>query len=1216
MKWTVEQEQAISSRNSNLLVAAAAGSGKTAVLVERIIGRIIPDSVAYDKSDYTDIDRMLVVTFTRDAASELRERLDKAIDKKIEQCIYPELSELMFRQKALLAKSYITTIDSFCLNVVKQNFIQCGIDASFAVGNGSELELLEEDVLTEILEEYYKDSDPDFVRVAETYSDKTDDVSLKETILNIYRYAQNDVNPKAWIETQRERYSCDADFDFWNSVWGGTLSNYFLGFVRDIHEEYCELQNLCYKYDIVEYQGTIDNEAETFDELYNLLKSGMSQDSFSSMAKPLSFQKMKSVKKKTIYSQSVLERRNKARKQFEELYKNFFSGPSPQEQMKLLRGDINCICDIVLQLQERLLAEKYSQRIYSFNDIAHFALDLLVKDCRKDGKGFVPTDIAVRFQKQFDEIYIDEYQDTSIIQEVMLSSLAGRACNAKNIFMVGDIKQSIYGFRQACPEFFLEKYNSYEERECDNRLICLYKNFRSRRNVVDGANAVFSKIMKSSTADMDYTEKEYLNFGAEYYEKNEESLIQNDRKCEFVIIGKKATEDFPEVDKLSSYKAEAHFIAGKILDMMSSGYKVFDTSINEMRPVKFSDFVILMRYVSNCAPQYAEVLGSYGIPVFAPAKKQFYDTPEIATVLSFLKIIDNPYQDIPMMSVMKSPLYNFTDEDIAVIKNVYKYCDLYTSCLMFSKGDFDNDKKKSSVKIKTESFLRRLEELRALSVRTNVYDILWLIVNENDFYNKMGMFGNGEISQANVRLLLDMADSFDSSGGQGLFRFIRNIQRLENENKQIEEASVCSESADVVRIKTIHKSKGLEFPVVFLSDIGRTLISKQDKTTEKSVKTMLIHRNLGINPVCYKKGKYVSGTYPSIMWNIAEQVQRREKIAEEMRLLYVAITRAREKFFAVGTGKEDELNCYDGLTCNTFGILNKPTYKDWILMSTDDSDCWEKYYIPKEDAVSYPDSIKANVMSDNDSEKISFDSMKTTENHEITSDDKADSIIPVKISVSDIKRIHAAQNDDGNIQDLFAKKRGVVMKSILRENDKNKKHTFTSAEKGTLTHTCLQLMDFEKCREIYDADAAEKYIESFLCLMKEKNVFDAAEADAIERRILVKFILSDIGKRIFNAKKVYRETPFTIRMKWREISGEKGVFGDDEYVSVQGVIDCFIVENDGCIVIDYKTDYLKPESAVSVDESYKIQIKCYSDAIEKITGKKVKESHVVYLRNL
>jgi len=1221
MKWTDEQQQVIDSRNSNLLVAAAAGSGKTAVLVERLVGRVVPESEGFKKEDYTDIDRMLVVTFTRDAAAELRERVDKALDKRLADCTSEVIADVIYRQKSLLAKSYITTIDSFCMDVVKQNFIQLGIDASFTIGENADLEILADDILSDILEEYYAEKDPVFLRVVDTYMKKNSDVSFKETILKIYNFAQNDVNPAAWIEQQKENYSAPETFNLRDSVWGAALSEYFIDLVTNSYNEYLLLQDMCVNYGVVGYKNCIDNEAAAFESLLQKLRTDNPFDVMANLDMPLFCKSIGQVKTadKTVFSDSVQTRRKSLKENFEVFCKSFFNGADSENHMKILSADVFCMCDIVSKFQKRLLEEKNSRRIFSFNDIAHFALELLTTDCRKEGRGFVPTDVAERYQKLFDEIYIDEYQDTSIIQEILLNSVAGRGTGAHNVFMVGDIKQSIYGFRHACPEFFLEKYNSYEEKECDNRLICLYKNFRSRKNVVNGANDVFSKIMSKATAEMDYTEKEYLNYGASYYDDDEKSAVQSSQKCEIVLVGKEPESDDSGLEKVDSHEIQARYIAGRILDMISSGYEVFDTSVNAMRKVKFSDFVILMRNTSSAAPKYAEVLNLYGIPVFAAAEKRFYSTPEISTILSFIKIIDNPHQDIPLMSVMRSPLFGFTDGDIALIKIAQKYADLYDSCTFFAKKDYSEQPELEYVKNKLSVFFERLKELRELSKTVTVYDLVWIIANENNFYNEIGLYEDGESSRANIRMLLDAADSFDNNGGQGLFRFIRNIQRLENENKKIEEASVCSESANVVRIKTIHKSKGLEFPVVFLAEADKQPGGGiKEKSTAESARTLLLHRRLGINPMCYESGKYVSVTYPSVMRNITEIIMKKERIAEEMRLLYVAITRAREKFIAVGAGDSKVLNKYEGQGCSTLRVLERVYYLDWLLMSTEDSECWEKTFVPCEDAYNYPDDMFCKVDSQrNDLQKECSDA----EDFELVQADDsrmlpAGDVIPVKISVSDIKRIHASKDEESDIEDFFVRKHGVAMRKIDTKKDKSQKRTFTHAEKGTLAHTCLQLFDFERCKKISGISEAETYVDEFLKKMLEDDVFDADEVKAVERKILVKFIMSDIGKRIFSAEKVYRETPFTVRMKWCEISGEKGDFGDDEYVSVQGVIDCFIVEDDGCTVIDYKTDYINSENAAAVDEAYKIQIKCYSDAIEKITGRKVKESKIVYLRNL
>lgn len=1225
MGWTNEQQQVIDSRNSNLLVAAAAGSGKTAVLVERLVGRVVPSDENKNDENLTDIDRMLVVTFTRDAAAELRERVAGTIDSLLEKSISEERSKILSRQKTLLSKSYITTIDSFCMDVVKQNFVRLGIDPSFSIGDNADLEILADDVLSDLLEEYYAEKSPAFLRLANTYVSKRNDDSFKNVILKVYEFAQNDVNPSAWIEKQREFYADCDNFNLWTSVWGDVLTNYFYGYICDIYEVYLDLQQMCITHDVACYKDRIDLETEALSVLIDRIEHGDKDENLIITSKDIFDGKIGTAKgdNKTEYSEMIKKRRSAIITKFRDLHKSFFSDFQPERQMKVICEDVVCLCELVQKFSERFIEQKHKIRTYSFPDIAHFALDLLVDDRRREGLGFVPTDIARRYQSQFDEIYIDEYQDTSMKQEILLGAVAGRNCGANNVFMVGDIKQSIYAFRYTCPEFFLEKYNRYEERECDNRLICLYKNFRSRKNIVNGVNDVFSKIMKKATADMDYTEKEYLNYGAVYYDEDPVSAEQSSQKCELVLISDKNADDAEPINA-DKDALQARYIAGRILKMVSDEYLVYDKSKKSMRPVEFRDFVILMRNAGSKAPAYIEVFSSFGIPVFAPNEKTFFSSPEIATILSYLKIIDNPHQDIPLMSVMRSPLHGFTDSEIAEIKARFKYPNLYKSCELFVKGEYD-DVEINLLKTKIQSFLQYLSDLRIAAGTLGIYDLIWLLVNKNDFYNKIGLYKNGENSQANIRLLLDMAVKYDNGGGRGLFSFIRRIQRLENEDKGMEQAAACSEDANVVRIKTIHKSKGLEYPVVFLSGTSKSVIDKNDTYTDKNTRIagLLLHRNLGINPMCYERGKYVSVTYSSVMRDITEKIQEKEQIAEEMRLLYVAITRAREKFIAVGIGEEKELFAFEDGKCNAFDVLTSPSYKKWLTMSTSTSDCWIREFKTKEEAYNYPEQMKAEfeIAEDADSEDGSFD---LTENNaepnvsDVIAPDVAsgDSVVPVKISVSDVKRLHAAKDEDEDIQDLLAKKQGVVLKNITREKDKAKKRTFTPAQKGTLTHTCLQLLDFSRCKGITDENSAELYLDEFLDKMTAEGVFDNEEANAIERKLITKFILSDIGKRIFNSDRVYRETPFTIRMRWNEITGQSVALGEDEFVSVQGVIDCFIVEDDGCVVIDYKTDYLRPENAAEVNETYKIQLKCYSDAIEKITGRKVKESVLVYLRNL
>ncbi|MBQ8828091.1 MAG: helicase-exonuclease AddAB subunit AddA, partial [Clostridia bacterium] len=1124
-------------------------------------------------------------------------------------------------QKALLSKSYITTIDAFCLSVVKQNFILCGLDPAFSIGDENELSLMEKDVLDDVFEKYYSEKEEAFLRLSETYSEKFSDLSFAQLILDTYKFIQSDAAPENWIKRQIKVYDVNEteSYSFWNSVWGKYACEYISALVKDAYEELLALRDFCIQSGVQGYRKSFDSDTESIGELNRMLQKGMYEEAFSVPFKNY-FSKAigrKSSDDDETVAEILKNRRKKIKDKLTEAYEGILgTNTSPEDDIRAVSSDMKCLCRLLLDYSEALIKEKHSKRIYSFSDIAHFALKLLAEDCRDEGMGFVPTDAAQRYQKQFDEIYVDEYQDTSLMQEVILNAVSGAGCNKNNIFMVGDIKQSIYSFRQARPDIFLYKYNTYTNESAENKLICLYANFRSKGCIVNGVNSIFSKIMKYATCGMEYTEREYLNYGAVYYEDAED--LPKNEKCELITIGKKDTKSNDECDEARDTEVEARFVAAKIKSMIESGYQVYDSKTQSMRNLRPGDVAVLMRNAKEEASEYADVFAAYGISAFTETKGGFFISPEISIVLSFMKIIDNPYQDIPLMALMRSPVFDFSDNDIAFIRVKYKRCSLYSACGLFIANKNDEYEFSDEIKIlkeKLRKFTERIDELRYMSGIITVYDLVWILVNENGFYQKVLQKEHGMERQANIRYLLDKAGAYDSGGGLGLFKFIRLMQRYEDENKDLGCAAVASFANDAVQIMTIHKSKGLEFPVVFLVRCSRSFSDKDKKSN------FLLHRDLGLNPFCYCTNGEKRVVYPSVMVRTASGIIYKEQQAEEMRLLYVAMTRAREKFIAVGTGVDDcsESVVFDNVS--SFSVLDSKSYYEWIKLAAEFSEHWNMSYVPRNEAFNWIQKISFDMPDtkndESDKGNESHSGYDLSDCRKPLESESVKTIIPVKISVSDIKRLNSVHDEDESISNYFSEKRQVVMKKLsLPEYSMSKKRKFTSAEKGTLIHTCLECMDFKLCRGITETAKANEFVERFLNELQENGVFSREEASAVERDILVNFILSDKSKRIINAEKVYRETPFTLNVKWSEITGEPCDRKGDTFVSVQGIIDCFIEEDDGCVVIDYKTDYFGKETNSTSDKSYETQLRYYCYAIERITGKKVKESQILYLRNL
>ena len=922
VKWTEEQSQAIHEKRSNILVAAAAGSGKTAVLVERIINKIISEEI--------DIDKLLVVTFTNAAASEMRERILNAIYKKIEE----EPTNLRLqKQITLLNKSNICTIHSFCLDVIRNNFYEINISPNFRIGDTAEIELLKEEVLDEFFEDLYLKEDEGFLKLLEIYTSYKDDEPLKDIVKSIYNFIQSAPFPEKWLAEKVKLFDLDVEnTDFADTVWGKIILN---NYKECIEENILGLKKIKKELDA-------ENELEKFSQairldienLERLLANLNSWDKSYELAKNFSFVRWPSSKK--INSETpvlVKEKRDMINAKFKKLKDSIFIYTSAEvlADLKDMYEVLNLLQSIILKFNENYKKAKLERNIIDFNDIEHLALKILIKD--EDGK-YVPSEIAKKYQDKFEEIAIDEYQDSNMVQEYILTSIS----KGNNIFMVGDVKQSIYKFRQAMPELFLSKYKEYklkDDRKIDEDLkIQLFKNFRSRKNILDFTNMIFQNIMSENLGDIEYNEQEYLNLGADYKE------INQDLKTEINIIDLKeenknedTTEENEETqeqeERIEDIELEARFIANKIKKLIDERYQVFDRKKNTYRNITYKDIVILLRSTKTTAPIYEQELLNLEIPVFSDASQEYLDTIEIQTVISLLKIIDNPIQDIPLVTVLRSNIGKFTDNDLVKIRLTDKYDNFYT-CLQKSKVNVDKE-----LKDKIEQFLNNLEKWRKEQEYLALDELIWKIYSDTGYYNYVGLMPNGELRQANLRMLFERAKKYETASFKGLYNFIKFIEKLKLSSKDMSSAKVIGENDDVVRIMSIHKSKGLEFPVVFLASTGRqfNLMDLNDD--------ILIHQDLGIGVKYIDYEKQVQ--YDTLTKLAIRNKILTETLSEEMRVLYVALTRAKEKLIITSLLKdankefdniEKQVNRFEKSNEKINYILLKKMkrYIDWILL--------------------------------------------------------------------------------------------------------------------------------------------------------------------------------------------------------------------------------------------------------------------------------------------
>ena len=1170
-KWTKEQLQAIKEKGKNILVAAGAGSGKTAVLVERIIQKILVDKI--------DIDKILVVTFTNAAAAEMRERILDAIYKKLEE--EPNNMNLQ-RQILLLNNASISTIHSFCLDIIKNNFYEIDISPNFRIADTPEIELLKQEILEDLFEELYDENDEEFLKLINTYTTYKGDDSLKDIILKIYNYIQSSPFPDEWLKNCVDEFNIDSNTDFAKTKWGKILLEDFKDEVNSCINrlEYINKQLLKYseleKYskiiceDIITYKYIVEN-IENWDIVYK-------------KANQLEYSRWPSDKKITMeLKDSAKKIRDDVKKVFKIKKDSILLCESKYIISDILEmyNILNILENVIIKFSERFEDSKKEKNIIDFSDIEHYALKLLLE---KNEKGeYIPTQIAKKYREKFVEIAIDEYQDSNYVQENILKAIS----NGSNLFMVGDVKQSIYKFRQARPELFLEKYSEYKDineiSNGDNLKIQLFKNFRSRKLILDLCNLVFKNIMTKKLGDIDYNEKEFLQIEKDY-DTPEDTNINYAGKAELHIIDLKEEEVEDEEileERLENEQIEARFIVNKIREILREDYFIFDKKEKKYRKATYKDIVILLRTTSNIAPVYEKELLNNGIPVFSDTSSEYLQSIEIETVMSVLRIIDNPRQDIPLVAVLRSPIGGFTDNELLKIRLYDKNSDFY-SALKLAMGD-----KESKLSARIKVFIDNLENWRQKQEYLGLDELIWIIYNDTGYYNYVSLMPDGDLRIANLKMLFERAKEYESASFKGLFKFINFIDRLKMSSGDLGSAKIIGENENVVRIMSIHKSKGLEFPIVFLASTGKQF-NMRDLNDN-----ILLHQELGIGPKYINYEKRIE--YNTLAREALRIKSRKEAISEEMRVLYVALTRSREKLIISGIDrdvekslkeKEEFLNMYGNINEN---LLEKyKSYLSWLeLIYVNNKEELEKFmkicihnkneFLKNEKLDKYDFDFEDLINNKNSNKKYQIEEMLDWK-YKYNLATK----IPSKTSVTKIKELSKTKDD------LYEKT--LTKPKFLTQTDK-----LTNAEKGTLMHLCLQKMDINN---INSKEDIIKMIEELVA----KKIITENEAKYINIDKLNNFIHSNTANNMRNSKKIYKEVPFYININANEIYDEKS----EEKILVQGIIDVYYIDkNDKIVLLDYKTDYVKSGEEKRLIDKYKEQLLLYKRAIEESTNNKV-----------
>lgn len=1122
----------------------------------------------------------------------MREKILEAIYKKIEE--NPE-DENLQKQVILLNKASISTIHSFCLDVIKNNFYEIDVSANTRIADDSEILLLQQEVIEDLFEEKYEEEDSNFIKLIKTYTKYNQDEVLKDLILRVYSYIQASPFPEEWLEEQIGKLNIEDDTNFSDTVWGKIITENANQILED---SILKLQNIRTKMtrfpELDKFTAKIEDDIDKYTYIQNNLSDwDTAVEAINTLKNAIWTKDQKITNDLKDEAKDVRESTKDEFKKVKKLMN--CSSEEAVQDIKYMYPILKMLKDLILEFSQKFYQRKREKNIMDFSDMEHLALKILVK---KDENGnVVKSEIAKKYENKFEEIAIDEYQDSNLVQEYILTSVS----RGNNIFMVGDVKQSIYKFRQARPKLFLDKYDSYKLEPVDgeDRKIQLFKNFRSRSNILDFTNLVFEDIMSRELGNIEYNQDEYLNLGANF-----ETIQNQDYKTELEILDlseenddiwktdEEETEE--EQEKVEDVVLEARFVARKIKELIDDKYQIIDKKTGR-RDIQYKDIAILLRTSSGVANVYEKEISELEIPVYSDSSSQYLQSVEIETIMSLLRIINNPMQDIPLVTVMRSPIGNFTDNELIEIRIAYRNSSFYEALL---KSDLE----------KAHRFLALLKELRDDEEYMTLDEWIWNIYTKTGYMNYVNLMPNGALRVSNLRMLFERAKQYEEASFKGLYNFINFIDKIKFNQEDLKAAKIIGENENVVRIMTIHKSKGLEFPVVILAGVG-----KQFNFRDLNGK-ILLDQDLGMGPQYIDSDRYIE--FKTLAKKALAIKEKNEAISEEMRILYVALTRAKEKLIIVGrqkdvnkkmSEKQKLLEIYstiDDNKINPYLLQKYKTYLDWLeLIYLKEGVANTKNLFTVNINKREKTSVKIENEVEDISEKIIEESNKNNDEQEkekikeiLNWQYKHQSIegIPTKTSVSKLK-----EEREQEIQITQEPK-------FINEEAKTK---LTGAQKGTLIHLCLQKM---RETEEYNLEKITELIEG----LKDKEIITEIEAQNIDKEKLLEYTNSQLWTELKQAKEIHKEHPFYINIKasriYNQINKE-----DDENILVQGVIDLFFIDKDDkLILVDYKTDYVQHENELV--EKYKGQLDLYKEALEQSLDKKVDKMCIysVYLNKL
>ncbi len=1207
MQFTLDQQRVIDARKKNILVSAAAGSGKTAVLVERIIQMVI------DEANPVDIDKLLIVTFTSAAASEMRERIVSAISKELLK--HPE-SEHLQRQSALIHNAQITTIHSFCLSVIRNYFSEIGIDPGFRIADEGELKLLKKDTMDALLEECFEKKESDFIHFVETYAPQNYDATLEELIEKVYCFTMSFPMPEKFVDQCLDNLKNTDEENFLKSPAMDYLKNYIVHALEDCKKILEMALDIALTSDgPYLYEPNIKNDIEI---ISSLLESVCDHELFSQKITEVKFTRLptKSDSSVSHYKKEIIkEIRDDVKTCLKDITDSFCFDDFQilMQHEKASSKALITLLELVKEYSYRLSEAKNEKNVIDFSDMEHYALKILVKE--ENGR-YVPSQVAKDYQNDIVEIIVDEYQDSNLVQEFILEAVSGEKKGVYNRFMVGDVKQSIYRFRLARPELFMEKYNTYPQRKNSCEKIDLSMNFRSRKEVLDCTNLVFGQLMDASFGGITYDKEAALYYGANYYDMS--------KTCESELL---LIERPGKADEDNSKQREAKVIAQKIKNLVGNE-QIFDKNTGTYRNASYKDIVILLRTNKGWDDVFKEVLSEELIPCYTESKSGYFDTVEVRNVIEFLKIIDNPMQDIPLFGVMTSVFGGFTDEEMAIIKSVGNQEKLYACVKYYSEN------KEDELAEKIKEFVKMLTEYRNKSRYTSIRQLLQQLFIQFDYVAIVSAMKGGQQRKANVELLLQKAADYEKTSYFGAFHFVRYLQNLLEKEVDYGEADILDENADIVRIMSIHKSKGLEFPICFVAGLGKRINSKDISQILVTDSDM----GIGTDYIDYEK-RMRSETLKK---NIIARKLLSDSFAEEIRILYVAFTRAREKLIISGIVPNIQKKIASLVKYTYWERTNLPFYKitsmgnmlDYVLLAFARSKSMESIYklfdlnieakLDKYIPMGTDTITKVQVLDGDNLPFIKLSKDVEEEYDRLVFEEKAREVegsmmvqtlenklhyryphknlqnLYTKTTVSELKK--AAFEQDDEAKPMFQEeKEKITLPKFMKQEEK-----VLGTTRGTAFHKVMEVFPFAEYADI--ENISESMLREEFMRQAESGKLPPEYIPLVSVKKIRTFLNSTLAKRMMKADQqgqLFKEQPFVYGLNANLLHPD---FPETETVLIQGIIDVYFEEDGQIVLMDYKTDVVEDEEELV--KRYKVQLDYYGKVLEDVLSKPVKESMI------